>query len=79
MKPRHGDQRPLHREVGASLALCPSRPFRWLPRHGKPFCIGEWFTQHAVKTLARVPIYFGIVGLLTACVLVFGLPFVGGG
>lgn len=79
MKPRRGDQRPLIRRDSSPLALCPSKPFRWLPRHGHPFCVGECFTQHAVKTLSRGPVYFAVVAVLTAAVLVFGLPFTGSG
>lgn len=71
---RKGDDRPLVH--GAPLAVLPRRPFRWLPRHGQPFCVGEWATQHAVRTLARPAVYFATFALLAVIVTVFGLPFV---
>lgn len=64
--PRKGDERPL--EHSSPLAVLPSRPFRWLPRHGQPFCIGEWATQHTVKSLARLPIYLALLAIVAVIV-----------
>ncbi len=77
MRARKGDTRPLTND-GCDLVLCPSRPFRWLPRHGHPFCFGEWTSQRVVKVLARPSVYFSIVALVAGLVAAFGMPFVSG-
>ena len=60
---RHGDERPLEHEEGVSLTLFPAenQPFRWLPRHGQPSCIGEWASQHLVRFFAYSPVYISVV------------------
>ena len=55
-----------------SLALWPtSGPFRWLPRQGKPTCIGECLAQRVIKGLAWLPVYTAVV--VTLCLLVLVL------
>jgi hypothetical protein len=60
---RKGDERPLKHDQHVALTLTPAegQPFRWLPRHGQPSCIGEWSAQHTVRFLAWLPVYVGIV------------------
>lgn len=76
---RVGDKRPLRHESTVSLTWIPARnePFRWLPRHGDPFCIAEWFSQRSIKLVAWLPVYTAIIVALMVLVLVFGVPFVG--
>jgi hypothetical protein len=73
---REGDTRPLEHDARVSLTLTPAedRPFRWLPRHGQPYCIGEWATQHVIRLLAWAPLY---VALIVTLILVvqLGHPF----
>lgn len=75
---RKDDQRPYQHTPGLALTLTPDgdEPFRWLPRHGQPSCIGEWVTQHAIKAAAWAPLYTAVVVTLTLLVFVFGVPFV---
>lgn len=56
---RKGDERPKQHAHGVPLNLHPDHdePFRWLPRHGEPSCIGEWLTQKTLKGLSWFPIY----------------------
>lgn len=63
---RKGDERPRKHVAGVPLNLSPTheQPFRWLPRHGEPSCIGEWFTQRAIKALARLPVYTAVISTL---------------
>ncbi len=60
---RRGDERPLRHDAEISLTLTPAenRPFRWLPKHGQPYCIGEWATQHLVRFVSWLPAYIAIV------------------
>jgi hypothetical protein len=75
-KRRKGDKRPVEHDPEASLTLLPAHdePFRWLPRHGEPSCIGEWLSQQAVRGIAYLPVYTAIVTTLVLLVLVFGVP-----
>ena len=77
-KRRKGDDRPHEDDPGLKLTFfpAPDEPFRWLPRHGSPLCVGEWFTQHIVKTIAFWPVYTAIVATLCLLLLIFGVPFV---
>jgi hypothetical protein len=77
-KRRPGDERPFEHDQDISLTLLPAegQPFRWLPRHGQPSCIGEWMAQRMVTATAWAPIYIAIVTTLTLLVVVFGVPFV---
>lgn len=67
---REGDERPFNHEEGVSLTLLPAQgqPFRWLPRHGQPSCIGEWASQHVVRFLAWLPVYSALV--ITAVLII---------
>lgn len=60
---RRGDDRPAEDDPDVHLTFLPAhkQPFRWLPKHGQPLCIGEWFTQHFIKTLAYWPVYNAVV------------------
>ncbi len=74
-KRRKGDTRPLeHYDPEVSLTLLPAedRPFRWLPKHGQPYCIGEWLTQHVYE--ARLEVYTAIIVTLVLLVLIWGVP-----
>ena len=64
---REGDDRPAEDDPEVSLTVlpCHGKPFRWLPKHGAPLCIGEWFSQRVVKSLAYLPIYTAIIVTLT--------------
>ncbi len=75
---RRGDTRPLIRDDVNPLSWKPTRPVRWLPRHGAPYCVLEWTTQHAVKILALLPVYTAIVVTLVLLMVIFGVPFVDG-
>lgn len=69
----------MKHDDGINLTLTPAdnRPFRWLPRHGQPFCVGEWLSQAAVKAVAWTPTYTAIVATLTLVAVLFGVPWVG--
>jgi hypothetical protein len=56
-----------------------NRPFRWLPRQGEPLCIAEWVSQNVVKIIAFLPVYTAIIVTIMLYILIFGVPFVGGG
>jgi hypothetical protein len=73
---RKGDERPLKHDQSVSLTLTPAegQPFRWLPRHGQPSCIGEWATQHTVRFLAWLPVYIGLIVTLILVIQVWN-PF----
>jgi hypothetical protein len=60
---REGDERPRKHVQGVALTLTPAhnQPFRWLPRHGQPSCIGERATQTAIRCLAWAPLYTAVV------------------
>lgn len=75
MTRRPGDDRPIARGDGVPLAVFPTKPFRWLPRHGQPFCVVEWVTQNTVKALAYFPVYLVVLAVvvLIVSVLVGGL------
>lgn len=77
---RAGDNRPLRRDPDTNLSLLPDpdKPFRWLPRHGEPLCIGEWFSQSIIKLIAFLPVYVAIIATASLLVLIFGVPFVEG-
>lgn len=70
---RKGDERPTKHDRKIPLNLTPThnQPFRWLPRHGEPSCIGEWFTQQAIRQIARAPVYTFIVAVLTLLAVLF--------
>jgi hypothetical protein len=78
---RTGDSRPYNRGYSERISwkLNHNAPFRWLPRHGEPWCVMEWLSQQVVKTLAFLPVYIAIVVTLTLYVVLFGVPFVDGG
>lgn len=73
---RSGDDLPFKKSRYAKLAWWPAEgePFRWLPRHGEPLCIGELVAQKIVKTVAWLPVYVAIVVTLVLIVQVFA-PF----
>lgn len=79
-KPREGDKRPLEfdQPVPLKWRIDRSGPFRWLPRHGKPFCKLEWFTQKMVLMLAFLPVYTAIIVTIVLIIQIFGVPFVDG-
>ena len=55
--------------MSKALSLTPSSGhFRWLPRHGKPTCLGECLVQRFVKGFAWLPVYTAVV--VTLCLLV---------
>jgi hypothetical protein len=66
----------LKHDQHVTLTLTPAenRPFRWLPKHGQPYCIGEWATQHAVRFLAWLPVYSAII-LTLILIIEVGHPF----
>ena len=70
---REGDERPIHHDEKLHLHLSPDQgePFRFLPKHGDPYCIGEWASQHFVKTIAYWPIYSSIVSTLILVIIVW--------
>jgi hypothetical protein len=59
---REGDDRPFHYD-GPMLKT--QRPIRWLPRHGDPTCVLEFWSQQFVKWAAYLPVYTAIVATLT--------------
>ncbi len=69
---REGDERPTKHKKGVSLTLTPAHdePFRWLPKHGEPSCIGEWASQHFIKTMAWWPVYTGTVSTLILIIII---------
>lgn len=70
---RKGDSRPMYNIHGISFALTTTR-FRWLPRHGEPYSIGEWIAQHTIKKLSYLPIYAVVVGLIIGVIqVIYGL------
>lgn len=75
---REGDERPLKQT--ASLTWRPSHrePFRWLPKHGEPLCVGEWVSQTFVRTFAYLPVYTAIVVTVVLLIQLFGVPYFGG-
>lgn len=79
--PREGDTRPYRRDPSVRLqwSLNSEYPFRWLPRHGDPSCVVEWFSQRSIKALAYLPVYTAIIVTIVLIVQLFGIPFVGGG
>lgn len=79
-KRREGDNRPLVKDPRVSLTWKPAHdePFRWLPRHGAPLCIAEWFSQSVIKFVAYLPVYTALVVTITLLVVIFGIPFIGG-
>lgn len=64
---RKGDKRPYTHD--AALTVGPESPMRWLPRHGNPFCVIEWTTQHLLRLFASLPAYAALVTLLTLVVV----------
>jgi hypothetical protein len=48
---RDGDDRPFKQDPPPPLAFLPLKgePFRWLPRHGQPYCVAEWLSQWIVR------------------------------
>lgn len=73
-KMRKHDERPYSRPDGARLGWPPCRPFRWLPRHGKPTCVLEWIAQRLVRTAANPAVYTAIVVTAILAIQIFGLP-----
>lgn len=67
---REGDGRPEKRDPEINLTFTPAsgEPFRWLPRHGEPSCVGEWLTQHIVKWVAEPKHYIAITVTVTLVV-----------
>lgn len=67
--------------MSSRLSLNPihERPYRWLPRHGEPLCILEWLSQKSIIALAWAPLYTAIVVTVVLILIVFGVPFIGGG
>lgn len=74
---RRGDTRPLTKDSNG-LTWKPGRPVRWLPRHGDPYCVLEWTSQRAIKTLALLPVYIALVVTVMLMIMIFGVPFVDG-
>jgi hypothetical protein len=72
---RRGDTRPFRRNPNVGLSWRPliQAPIRWLPRHGDPFCVLEWISQKAIKTLAYLPVYIAVVTTITLIVLIFSV------
>lgn len=67
---RPGDHRPYRHQNGVELTLTPhGEPFRWLPRHGDPYCVVEWVSQQTVRALAHLPVYTAIIATLTLVVV----------
>ena len=68
---REGDDRPTEHDERLNLHLTPDgdEPFRFLPRHGQPYCIGEWASQHFIKTMAWWPVYTGTVSTLILIII----------
>lgn len=54
---RLGDTRPYSRKDGVALGRSPQHPFRWLPRHGDPYCLAEWLVQRALRALSHPAVY----------------------
>jgi hypothetical protein len=75
---RKGDERPRKHVKGVPLTLTPThnQPFRWLPRHGEPSCIGEWLTQRTITALAWLPFYTAVVATLVLLIALFGVPWI---
>jgi hypothetical protein len=53
------------------LTPAEDRPFRWLPRHGQPYCIGEWAAQHLIRLAAWLPVYIAVIVTLIVAFQVF--------
>ncbi len=70
---RKGDSRPVHHDKGLSLRLTPEQhePFRFLPKHGDPYCISEWVSQQTIRGMAFIPIYIAFVTTLTFIVVLW--------
>lgn len=68
---RNGDTRPLESPVKERLAWHPFQPIRWLPRHGQPGCLLEWFSQRVIVLSAYLPIYTAVVVTLTLAVVLW--------
>lgn len=74
---REGDERATDQK-GVTLTLRPAhgQPFRWLPRHGDPLCVGEWASQHIVRFFAYLPVYTAVVVTIVVVIQIwhpFGL------
>lgn len=48
---RDGDTRPFHHEDKLRLWPEPGEPLRFKPKHGEPFCLLEWVSQHCFRAL----------------------------
>lgn len=74
---RRGDLRPYRPTEAVSLTLLPAhgQPFRWLPRHGEPLCIGEWFSHMMIRVFASLPVYTAVFATLTLLVVLLGVPY----
>lgn len=72
---RNGDTRPIKHPPGIPLTRQISReyPLRWLPRHGEPFCVIEWFIQAIARILVYLPVYISIV-VTIMLILIWRLP-----
>jgi len=70
---REGDSRPIHHDERLNLHLTPDgrQPFRFLPKHGQPYCIGEWVSQHVIRWTSLLPIYIAIVTTLTFIIILW--------
>ncbi len=64
---RTGDRRPLKHPPGMPLTARRGvdHPFRWLPRHGEPYCVVEWLTQTIARLLVYLPVYVAVVVTVT--------------
>lgn len=60
-------------ETQGRLTLFPThdRPFRWLPRQGKPLCLGEWLSQSIVRCAPVITLAIVAVSLFIQVVTVF--------
>ena len=69
---REGDERSLEGDEDVNLTFLPAhdQPMRWLPKHGKPLCIGEWLSQNFIKSIAWWPVYVGIVTTVTLLIII---------
>lgn len=68
---RSGDVRPFESANRDRLAWHPSMPIRWLPRHGQPGCLLEWFSQRVIVLSAYLPVYIAVIVTLTLLVVLW--------
>lgn len=68
---RPGDPRPFE-DSRRPLTVLPKMPFRGFPRHGSPYCVGEWVAQSTLRLLARRPAYVAVVVTLILLIQILG-------